>query len=190
MGTKARTDQSAATRVPARKRAAAARVRSRTGSTPAKTGAGSATTAKGASPAVEDISRRALLRQARERLDRISEVRDAAHLSETGLGQREIAQVLHTTQPRVHRMLKAATWLNRDKESPEEVILRATVDQTDRSDLVKRLSTMTYTFKKHAPAPFEGAVSGSWDQVTAAVVADLLSRTEYEQIRDAVQPPA
>lgn len=139
---------------------------------------------------IEGISQRALLRHARERLDRLNEIRDAQRLSQQDLGQRDIAEVLRTTQPRVHRMLKAAAAMNLAEDSPEEVILRAAVERSSRDDLVKRLSAMTYTFKERAPAPFEGAVAGSWDQVTSAVLTGLLSRSEYERICDAVQPPA
>lgn len=139
---------------------------------------------------VEDISKRALQRHARERLDRINEIRDAARLSKSGLGQRDIAEVLRTTQPRVHRMLKAAQSLPLEEETPEELILRAAIEPTDRARLVKRLSSMTYTFKRYAPTPFDGAVSGTWDQVKAAVVAGLLTPSEYEEVRGAVRPPS
>ena len=76
-----------------------------------------------------------------------------------------------------------------DAATPEEIILRATVDGADRDALVKRLTECTYTFRRHAPAPIEGAVSGSWDDVKHAFVTGLLSQGEYERVRDAVKPP-
>ena len=48
---------------------------------------------------VEDIAREALIRQARERLDRFEEMRDAERLQQSGLAQREIAEILQTDLP-------------------------------------------------------------------------------------------
>lgn len=141
-------------------------------------------------PAVAPIAKQALVRQAQARLHRIEEIRDASTLAAKGLGQREIAEILRTTQPRVHRMLKATQGRPLDKPSPEELILRATVTKTSRADLLAALKQMDYTFRKHAPAPFDGAVSGTWDQVQAAAVEGLLTSEEYEEIRGVVQPPS
>jgi predicted XRE-type DNA-binding protein len=138
---------------------------------------------------VTAIEKAATLRRARERLDRIEEMRDAQKLAQAGRPQRDIADLLHTTQPRVHRMLRAMEGRVSDAATPEEIILRATVDGADRDALVKRLTECTYTFRRHAPAPIEGAVSGSWDDVKHAFVTGLLSQGEYERVRDAVKPP-
>lgn len=138
---------------------------------------------------VTAIEKAATVRRARERLDRIEEMRDAQRLAEAGKAQRDIADLLHTTQPRVHRMLKAMETRKRDAETPEEIILRATVDGTDRAALVRRLAKCKYTFRKHAPEPFEGAVGGSWDDVKHAFMTGLLTQGEYERVRDAVKPP-
>ena len=138
---------------------------------------------------VTAIEKSANLRRARERLDRIEEMRDAQTLERAGKSQRDIADLLHTTQPRVHRMLKAMEGRGDDDATPEEIILRATVDGSDRDALIKRLAEFRYTFRQHAPEPFEGAVGGSWDDVKHAFMTGLLSQGEYERVRDAVKPP-
>lgn len=131
----------------------------------------------------------AVLRSVRDRLARIDEMRDALRLAQVGKAQRDIADLLHTTQPRVHRMLKAMEGRSTDDTSPEEIILRATVDGTDRDALVRRLASYRYTFRQRAPEPFEGAVDGSWDDVKHAFTTGLLSPEEYERVRAAIKPP-
>jgi predicted XRE-type DNA-binding protein len=137
---------------------------------------------------IERIAHRARIRQAEERLRLIGEMRDANQLKQAGKTQREIADILHTTQPRVHRMLRGVRALS-DAETPEEIILRATVDDTPRDVLVKQLSTFDYTFTKFAPYPHEGSVPGTWTQVGAAHLLGLLSDEEYESVSAAVKPP-
>lgn len=138
--------------------------------------------------ALEGIAHRALIRQARERLDIIEEMRDANRLKLAGKSQREIADILNTTQPRVGRVLRGARVLG-EAETPEEIILRATVEATSRDVLVKRLSTLRYTFTEFAPAPHQGSVPGTWTQVSAAHLLGLLSDEEYESVCAAVKPP-
>ena len=137
---------------------------------------------------VEQIERDALVRRARERLVRIEDIHAAHSLAALGKTQRQIADALHTTQPRVHRMLKVVLH-HSDGRSPEELILRATADSTDRKELVRALSRCHYTFREHAPEPFEGATRGSWDEVRSAFVAGMLSKDEFERVRSAVKPP-
>src|SRR6266568_1244330 len=105
--------------------------------------------------AVQAIAHKAQIRRAQERLGVLDDIRDAARLARDGKTQREIAEILHTTQPRVHRMLRGARALG-DAETPEEIILRATVNDTSRDVLVKRLNTFDYTFTKFAPYPHDG----------------------------------
>lgn len=138
---------------------------------------------------VEEIAHKALIRQVRERLDAIEEMRDAKRLHLAGKSQREIAEVLSTTQPRVHRILRGSKALS-DQETPEEVILRATLNRTPRERLVKDLSTMDYTFTTYAPSPHEGSIPGTWTQVGTAHVLGLLTDEEYEEICDFVGPPS
>lgn len=139
--------------------------------------------------AVEEIAHKAQLRQVRERLDAIEEMRDAKRLSLAGKSQREIAEILSTTQPRVHRILRGSRALDEDV-TPEEVILRATLDRAPREKLVKTLSTMHYTFTRYAPSPHEGSIPGTWAQVGAAHVLGLLTDEEYEEICGFVGPPS
>lgn len=128
------------------------------------------------------------LRRARERLDRIDEMRTADRLHQAGKTEQEIAEVLHTTQREVHRMLIAAE-LRGGEVSPEEVILRATADRTDREALAVTLSRMNYTFTVYAPEPFDGSDPGTWNQVLIAWGDSLLSDEEFERIQRAVNPP-
>jgi hypothetical protein len=137
---------------------------------------------------VERIAHQALVRQAQERLHRIDEMRDADQLKRAGKSQREIADVLGTTQPRVGRLLRGARALG-DASTPEELILRATVEDTPREELVEKLRALDYTATEFAPYPHEGSVPGTWTQVSAAHLLGLLSDEEYESVSSAVKPP-
>jgi len=137
---------------------------------------------------VEAVAHEAQVRRALERLLRIDDMRAASQLKRSGMNQREIADVLSTTQPRVGRLLRGASVLG-DAPSPEEVILRAAVDGTPRGKLVKQLRGLDYTFTQFAPYPHEGSVPGTWTQVSTAHQLGLLSDEEYESVSSAVQPP-
>lgn len=137
---------------------------------------------------IERITHLAQIRRARARLDRIEEMRAADELDKLGKSQREIAELLVTSQPRVGQLLRGAETLG-DAPTPEELILRATVDGTSRDVLVSDLRAYDYTFSEYAPAPHEGSVRGTWSQVTMAHQLGLLSAEEHESIRAAVRPP-
>lgn len=136
---------------------------------------------------VEVLAHEAQVRRAHERLLRIEDMRAASHLKRSGMSQREIADVLSTTQPQVGRLLRGASALG-DAPSPEEIILRATVHGTPRAKLLKQLRGLNYTFTQFAPYPHEG-VPGTWTQVSTAHQLGLLSDEEYESVSSAVQPP-
>lgn len=138
---------------------------------------------------VKAFAGEAKVRRAQGRLLRIEDMKAAAALSDAGMPQRQIATALATTQPRIHRMLKAVEGRSRIAW-PEEIILRAAVSRSSRAKLIDALSQLEYTFREHAPEPFEGAVHGTWDEVAAAYVNGLLSKKEYECVRAAVRPPA
>lgn len=140
------------------------------------------------STAVEEIAHKAQVRHLRDRLSAIDEMRDALQLEREGKTQREIADILKTTQPRVHRLLRGARAFG-DGVIPEELILRAAVNGESREALVDTLSSLTYTFTTHAPSPHEGSIPGTWTQVGAAHVLGLLSDKEYESVCAAVRPP-
>ncbi|MDZ7883688.1 MAG: hypothetical protein U5N53_12560 [Mycobacterium sp.] len=137
---------------------------------------------------VQEITHKAELRQVQERLNLLDEMRDAYRLQQAGKSQREIASVLNTTQPRVGRLLRGARAMG-EGDTPEEIILRAAIDDTPRDVLVEQLSTFQYTFTEFAPAPHEGSVPGTWTQVSAAHLLGLLSDEEYESVCAAVKPP-
>lgn len=138
---------------------------------------------------IEDIAHEAVVRRAQERLLLLGEMRDAKRLNQSGKTQREIASILRTSQPRVGRLLREAQELG-DDPTAEEIILRATVDGTPRSRLVKRLCSLRYTFHD-APLGRHSSVApeGNWGQVTAAHLCGLLDDEEYERVRSVVHPP-
>lgn len=135
------------------------------------------------------IMRDALVRRATVRLARIDDIRAAVRLSSAGKSQREIAELLHVTQPVVHRLLRDAELLGTE-ETPEELILRTWVEGASRDALVARLSRWDYTFTVYAPYPSEGSTPGTWDQVVFAYQNGLLSGDEYAQVKSAVNAPA
>lgn len=137
---------------------------------------------------VDRITQRVQIRRAHERLNRIDEMRDADQLTKLGKSQREIADLLLTTQQRVRRLLRGATALG-DAPTPEELILRATVDGTPRDVLIKQLCAYEYTFTEFATYPHEGSVCGTWTQISNAHQLRLLSDKEYDHVRCAVRPP-
>lgn len=138
-------------------------------------------------PDLRAIHREALQRQARQRVDRLDELRAAKNASNRNLTQREIAELLATSQAKVHRLLQALERRGGDLSvDPEELILRAFVYDADRSKLVAELKASVYTFGEEAPYPHEGRLPGSWDQVVAARAQGLLTKEEFDQVRMAI----
>jgi len=145
--------------------------------------------ATGGGVELQRIREGAAIRRAQARLLHLDEMHDALRLADAGVSQRDIAEALQTTQPRVHRMLKAMSARGGDRVTPEEIILRANLEGTDRNQLVNRLRAMTYSFREHAPGQVDGVVSGTWDQVRMAARSGLLTKREYERVRETVRPP-
>lgn len=137
---------------------------------------------------IDDIAHEAVLRRAQERLLLLGEIRDADRLYQSGKTQREIANILRTSQPRVGRLLREAQHLG-DAPTAEEIILRATVDGTPRGRLVKRLCSLHYTFHNVPPGRHSSSPIGNWGQVVAAYRGGLIDDEEYERIRSVVDPP-
>ena len=136
---------------------------------------------------LRQLHHEALQRHARARVDDIDELRAAKQAADRGLPQRDIAELLATSQPRVHRMLKALERGGGEVPvTPEEVILRAVAYDTDRADMVEELTRFVYTFVEDAPYPFEGRMPGTWDQVVKALATEMITREEFEKIRSAV----
>ncbi|MGV9709566.1 hypothetical protein ACWDTI_02725 [Gordonia sp. NPDC003424] len=138
---------------------------------------------------VEEIAQKAIVRRAQQRLLAIAEVRDAHRLEQSEKSQREIAVILQTTQPRVGRLLREARELG-ETTTPEEIILRATVEGTCRSLLVERLCALDYSFTESTMQHHGSPKQGPWAQVVAAHRLGLLGDAEYEVVRSAVRPPA
>jgi hypothetical protein len=133
------------------------------------------------------MHRQALQRQARQRVDLLDDLRAVQNVAQRNFSQREIAEVLATSQAKVHRMLKAIERREGNLDlDPEEIILRAFAYDTPRQELVAKLKTFAYTFGEEAPYPHEGRIPGSWDQVVAAVAQGLLSEEEFNDVRAAI----
>lgn len=136
---------------------------------------------------LEVLHQEALRRRARQHLDYLDEMKAAQIANARGLSQREIAELLETSQARVHRLLKAAA---RHKEvedvDPEEIILRTFAYDGDRSILVESLKKITYTVGEDAPFPFEGRIPGTWDLVVNSFAKGFLSEDEFLEIKNSV----
>ena len=137
---------------------------------------------------LDEMSRRAHGRMARERLSRIEEMRDVVRLNAQGLSQREIAKQLLTTQPRVMRILQAAS-LRGDLTDgqlpvmPEELILRTAVEHGDRRVMVQALKNFQHTESRYAPYPAQGKISGTMDQIEDCYRQGYLSADEFAEVR-------
>ena len=133
------------------------------------------------------LHRQALQRQARQRVDLLDELRAVQNAAHRDLTQREIAEILATSQAKVYRMLKAIQRRNDNLElDPEEIILRAFAYDTPREKLVSDLKAFSYTFGEDAPYPHEGRLPGTWDQVVAGLAKDLLTDAEFNEVRAAI----
>ncbi len=136
------------------------------------------------------VEREALDRIARANVDRFAEIRTAAHLAAAGYSQRNIARIMHTTQPRVHRMLAAADTNTLDFDL-DEIIYRAHLDRTDRSDLIETLKNYPYTFGwRTTDTPLPEYVCGTWDQIPTMYDLGFLTLDEFTAIADHVAPDA
>ncbi|MEP7738000.1 hypothetical protein ABKW28_10140 [Nocardioides sp. 31GB23] len=137
------------------------------------------------------VRSRAIERLARLRLSEIEEMRDVCLLWRDGLSQRDIAERLNTTQPRIGRIEKILGTPDRTPpESVEELILRTVVQHGDRAALVAALKKFPFTYGEAAPAPFEGTTTGTWDDIEDAYFEGLLTKDEYEEIRAVAGPDA
>lgn len=124
---------------------------------------------------------------ARRRLERIQEIRRAGDLAKSGLSSAEVASEMQMPEPRARRLIKMEgdRWY---EHTPEELIMWATVERSDRRELIEALCNLTYTYSVHAPWPAEGASPGTWDEVRAARASGLLSDAEFAEIVAAVKP--
>lgn len=71
--------------------------------------------------------------------------------------------------------------------TPEEIILHAYVDGTDRDALVAALSRYRFTFPEYVE---DSRKTGTWDQILLAFYLDYLTAEELQAVRAAVNPPA
>lgn len=136
---------------------------------------------------LQAIHREALQRRARQRVDQIDELRAVKNAADRHMPQREIADLLLTSQAKVNRLLKA---LERRGDilvqDPEEIILRAFAYDTSREKLIETLAAFPYTFGEDAPYPHDGRIPGTWDQVVAAYAQGLLENDEFDTVRASV----
>lgn len=133
------------------------------------------------------LHHRALQRQARVRVDQLDELRAVKNAADRGLAQRDIAELLATSQAKVHRLLKAVERRCADlRQDPQELSLRAFAYDTSRNDLVEALKAFPHTFGEDARAPHEGRLGGTWDQVVAAHAQGMLDSGEFDDVRAAI----
>jgi hypothetical protein len=85
-----------------------------------------------------------------------------------------------TTELRVGRILAAIELLGTDL-TPEELIIRAWSEGSERNELVGQLSAITYTYGEYPAYPSEGKTTGTWDQVRQAKMMGFLSEAELCQ---------
>lgn len=71
--------------------------------------------------------------------------------------------------------------------TPEELILRAFVNGSDRAALVAALGAYPFTFPEYIE---DGRKTGTWDQIPLAFYLDYLTAEELQAVRAAVNPPA
>ncbi|MCU6479038.1 helix-turn-helix domain-containing protein [Arthrobacter sp. A2-55] len=140
-----------------------------------------------ADSSLDSIRQEAIQRQARQRVDVLDEMRAVKNALDRGLTQRPIAELLMTSQARVSRLLKAIERRGGDlSQDPEEIILRTTAYDTDRTKMVADLKGFHYTFGEEAPYPHEGRIPGTWDQVVSCYAQKMLTDEEFNEIRRAV----
>lgn len=137
-------------------------------------------------PVVQAERRQALKRLAQRSVSDLDERRAAKRLLDLGCSQREIAEVLMTSQAKVHRMLKI---IERKggviTVEPEEVILRAIAGEISRREMIDELKDFEYSLGTDAPYPHEDHVDGTWDQVLSAYARGLISKEEFDEVKTA-----
>lgn len=69
-----------------------------------------------------------------------------------------------------------------NQQTPEEIILRAWVEGTDRGELVAKLSAITYTYSEYQRWPVEGRTESTWETVRSAGLTGFLSGEELDRI--------
>lgn len=122
------------------------------------------------------------------RLHLLRSVQDAAR---DKVSQTAIARDAGVSQPEVHRILRRLsdfpTMLER---TPREVILRWVVGRIGHEEMVEELLSWPYTFSVDVePTNPEGEYSsGTWDQVTEAMLRGLLGEEDYVRLVEHVRP--
>lgn len=134
-------------------------------------------------PVVQAERQQALKRTAQRAVSALDERRAAKRLLDLGYSQREIAEVLMTSQAKVHRMLKFIELKGGALPvEPEEIILRANAGEISRREIMEWLRAFEYSPGTDAPYPHEGHVDGTWDQVTGAYARGLITKEEFTEV--------
>ena len=135
-------------------------------------------------PVVQAEHQQALQRLAQQAVSALDERRAAKRLLDLGCSQRKIAEILMTNQAKVHRMLKTIERRGgATPVEPEEIILLAAAGEITRQTMMDELKGFEYTSGRDAPYPYEGRVSGTWDQVTSAYGRGLISKEEFDEVK-------
>lgn len=125
---------------------------------------------------------------AKENLVEIERIRAVAAASQSGMSQREIADLLDTSQPDIHRVLRRVNSGSGIPEvSPNEVVMRATVGEISRKAMLDALRNMDYSIGQSDPTGGDGYLAGTWDQVKRLVGKHFVTESEYERLRLALR---
>lgn len=124
--------------------------------------------------------------QARREVDRIDRDRLIVDALEEGMTQTEAAERFGISQATVHRTARRTDEIKAEREDPPplEVITRYWAGQLTHEELMADLLARTYV-EGHIPeGSYDAYVRGSWDQVEHAYLTRLLTREEFEQVRE------
>ena len=121
---------------------------------------------------------------AKRNLVEIERIRVVAAASQSGMRQREIADLLDTSQPDIHRVLRRVnSGSGIPGVSPNEIVMRATVGEISRQEMLDTLRNMDYSVGQSDPTGGDGYLAGSWDQVKRLVGKHFVTESEYESLR-------
>lgn len=125
------------------------------------------------------------LSYARARLAEIERMRQVYLASLAGMPQREIAQLVHLSQPSVHRLILRARALGAEHESLEEIVLRRFVEGGSSEEMVERLIGFEHWVPRVID-PVDGVLDGDSQQELEELLDDgFISEEEIDRVLDA-----
>ncbi|MCH6472581.1 hypothetical protein [Sinomonas terrae] len=128
---------------------------------------------------------------AERELARLHLLRGVSEASKQKESQTAIARDAGISQPEVHRILrKISDFPKMLERTPREVILLWVTGRISHDELMGELLSWPYTFSVDAePAnPLGQYSSGTWEQVTEAMLRGLLGEEDYRRLVERVRP--